>query len=150
MKEITKYVCEFCLTEHDDYNEALTCESKPEPINGSEIKIGDYIHFGTESGSEFGGRWCYSSANGYVIEKKGAALQDGSHVWFLIVETGQGMTKMIRGVFWVEEQGGWFSPAEYDLGFKYIPQNMTEQELAEASETEKEVDQQRQLEFEQE
>jgi hypothetical protein len=143
MKEITKYVCEFCSKEHDDYNEAFNCENQPEPINGSEFNVGDQIHFGTEDGGFGGGRWCYSSASGYIIEKNGASLEDGTHVWYFIVEMGQRMTKQIRGVFWIEEQGGWYSPYDHNLGFKYHPQDMTEHEIAEAAEMENRIDEER-------
>lgn len=131
-KQIARYLCHICGTEHNTFDEALQCEALPtEPQH---CKEGDVISFEDES-TLFGTRYSYTWITGTVLLAYPFLNKGGNgaivHRWAYVVRANDAVH--CECIVYESEHDGMtklFSPAEY----KYKPgyAEMVRQQLLEA------------------
>lgn len=115
MKTIVAYQCDVCGAKYFERWKASECEASPVPKS---LDIGAEISFEVESG--IGGRWLYMTEGGKITDKQLVGSVDPhaqtfSHVWFYIVDTGEGEHSAFadeRYKIVIEADGRLISPAE--------------------------------------
>lgn len=121
------YLCSLCGARHEHHHEAVACEALgvPEEV----FKVGEEIRYQDESGSSFGGRWCYSGechpvAASYIARFSNREGGNAAHKRVYLVDLGYSVREVWEG------PEGYASPAEnkYKPGYIQVVQGGRQRE----------------------